>query len=266
MSERITEYTVRDYSAVDQQITEIANRERVLTQKLQIANYRRLAILFAGCLLALGLFTILLAVAYKIAFQQKPKIIETVKVVEKIVEPPNIIINAPPGSLSGSSVSQSQGTQTLSGQAAQDVINDTNQRISDAGASPLASNAVYATLSWDNFNDLDLIVKEPNGNEIWFKKMQSNTKGRLDVDMNAGTRKTRTPVERVSWPSGSAPLGNYEVKIMYYAKDSRESSEGLTNYKLVVSDGKSTKAFKGSIKNNSTLKIKKTKHTFEVKP
>ena len=136
MSERITEYTVRDYSAVDQQITEIANRERVLTQKLQIANYRRLAILFAVCLLALGLFTILLAVAYKIAFQQKPKIIETVKVVEKIVEPPNIIINAPPGSLSGSSVSQSQGTQTLSGQAAQDVINDTNQRISDAGASP----------------------------------------------------------------------------------------------------------------------------------
>ena len=42
---------------------------------------------------------------------------------------------------SGSGVSQSQGTQMLSGQAAQDVINDTNE-ISDAGASPLTSNAV----------------------------------------------------------------------------------------------------------------------------
>ena len=92
MSERITEYTVRDYSAVDQQITEIANRERVLTQKLQIANYRRLAILFAG-VFSTWSFTILLAVAQN-SLSTETKIIETVKVVEKIVEPPNIIINA----------------------------------------------------------------------------------------------------------------------------------------------------------------------------
>ena len=37
------EYTVRDYSAIDKQINEIANRESVLTSKLKQENLRKLA-------------------------------------------------------------------------------------------------------------------------------------------------------------------------------------------------------------------------------
>lgn len=266
MPEKITEYTVRDYSAVDRQIDEIANRERVLTQRLQLANYRRMAILGAGIILAIGLFIIMLAIAYRIAFPKTPEIIETVKVVEKIVEPPDIIINTPPGVLSQSGVPSSQGSSLVRGPDAQNIINESEQRINNAGVSATSDDSVYATLSWDNFNDLDLIIREPSGNEIWYKKMQSNTRGKLDVDMNAGSRKTRAPVERISWPTGLVPAGKYDVQIMFYGRDNREPISGSTNYKLIISDGKTKRVLTGDFANNSPKKIKTTVYSFTVNP
>ena len=41
MADEITEYTVRDYSAVDKQIDEIARRERILTNRLNLENLKR---------------------------------------------------------------------------------------------------------------------------------------------------------------------------------------------------------------------------------
>ena len=38
MADPLAEYTVRDFSAVDRQIEQIAERERVVTQKLRLAN------------------------------------------------------------------------------------------------------------------------------------------------------------------------------------------------------------------------------------
>ena len=39
------EYVVRNYDAIDQQVAEIAAREREITNRLKIANYRRLAMI-----------------------------------------------------------------------------------------------------------------------------------------------------------------------------------------------------------------------------
>ena len=85
------EYTVRDYSAIDRQINEIANRESVLTNKLKQDNLRKLAItsvIFAGALSA-----IIIASGIAIWLVKDQKIVEVVK--EKIVEvtkEPKIII------------------------------------------------------------------------------------------------------------------------------------------------------------------------------
>ena len=38
MSETISEYTVRDFSAVDEQVRQIAERERIVTQKLKLVE------------------------------------------------------------------------------------------------------------------------------------------------------------------------------------------------------------------------------------
>ena len=53
MVEQITEYTVRDYSAVDAQIKEIADREKIVTQKLKLENLKKF--IFLGCVILLAL-------------------------------------------------------------------------------------------------------------------------------------------------------------------------------------------------------------------
>ena len=83
-SEPLAEYTVRDFSAVEAQIQQIADREKIVTQKLKIANYKQIGLLAAGALVALGMFLVLAGIAYRIAFPpEKKEIIETTKIVEK---------------------------------------------------------------------------------------------------------------------------------------------------------------------------------------
>ena len=44
MADEVTEYSVRDYSAVDRQIDEMARRERIRTNKLKLENLKKLAL------------------------------------------------------------------------------------------------------------------------------------------------------------------------------------------------------------------------------
>ena len=54
------EYVVRNYDAIDQQVAEIAAREREITNRLKIANYRRMAMI--GIIAAAAISMIILAV------------------------------------------------------------------------------------------------------------------------------------------------------------------------------------------------------------
>lgn len=75
------------------------------------------------------------------------------------------------------------------------------------------------SLSWSNFDDLDLHVIEPNGNHIDFRSKLSRTGGNLDVDMNAGGPKSRTPVENIIFPNKSTMLeGKYVIFVHNFAK------------------------------------------------
>ena len=63
MVDKGAEYTVRDFSAVDTQVAEMAKREKLLTWRLRIENLKRLGmplIYFAAALaiiiIALGIF------------------------------------------------------------------------------------------------------------------------------------------------------------------------------------------------------------------
>jgi len=92
MSEDITEYTVRDYSAVDRQIDEIARRERILTNRLNLENLKRFILIGLIVVGGICLLLLALAVAYRIAFPSNKKIVETPLPVEVIVKNEPIIL------------------------------------------------------------------------------------------------------------------------------------------------------------------------------
>lgn len=93
-----------------------------------------------------------------------------------------------------------------------EVTDSIRQRVKKAGGR--VDNALMrVSLAWFNHDDLDIHVYEPNGNHIFF----GNKGGKLDVDMNAGGRMSREPVENVSWMKKPAD-GTYRVEINNYSK------------------------------------------------
>ena len=91
-------YTVRDYSAVDAQIFQISERERIRTQRMKIANLGRLVILGLYIAGAIALLILISGIAYRIAFPPDVEIIERTEIIEKVIEPQKIIIQTPNGS------------------------------------------------------------------------------------------------------------------------------------------------------------------------
>jgi hypothetical protein len=74
------------------------------------------------------------------------------------------------------------------------------------------------SLEWFNYNDLDLYLKKPDRDTIFFgnKAPLGKDEGHLDVDMNINPE-SRTPVENIIFPYGSKLLyGKYEVAVQCY--------------------------------------------------
>lgn len=87
-------------------------------------------------------------------------------------------------------------------------------RLEQAGAK---AGTIEIALIWENTNDLDLHVIDPNGERVWFSNKRSRSGGELDVDRNAGCGNlTNTPVEHVVWTSASPPEGTYEVCVHHF--------------------------------------------------
>lgn len=77
------------------------------------------------------------------------------------------------------------------------VADSIKERVKEAGGN-VTNAKLRISLSWSNFDDLDLHVIEPGGREIYFGA-KKGVYGHLDVDMNAGVRMSRKPVENVAF-------------------------------------------------------------------
>ncbi|HWB71231.1 MAG TPA: MopE-related protein [Egibacteraceae bacterium] len=99
-----------------------------------------------------------------------------------------------------------------------DIPNDGIDQDCDGSDLVVGSGAIQATLIWDNDNDLDLFVFEPNGNAIWYgNRGPSATGGELDRDDNVFVCDSDTTpggVENVFWPDTATPdVGTYQVAV-----------------------------------------------------
>ena len=71
--------------------------------------------------------------------------------------------------------------------------------------------ALKVTLTWNFYADIDLQVKEPDGNLIYWKNMKSNSGGYLDVDNRKGGNGAS---ENVFWKEPKD--GRYRIYLNYY--------------------------------------------------
>lgn len=102
------------------------------------------------------------------------------------------------------------------------------ERVKKAGGR-VEGAVLRISLSWFNYDDLDLHVHEPPGrgvsslqDHIYFRNKRGATGGTLDVDMNAGGGSTREAVENVVWMS-QMPSGPYRVVVNNFCQ--RETSD-----------------------------------------
>jgi hypothetical protein len=96
------------------------------------------------------------------------------------------------------------------------VTDSIKERVKKAGGN--VNGILRTSLSWYNYDDLDIHVVEPNGFEIYYSATHSNNGGALDVDMNAGSGNTRSAVENIIWTGRKVLDGVYTVKIHNFAK------------------------------------------------
>ena len=81
-----------------------------------------------------------------------------------------------------------------------DLTDSIKERVKQAGGRVDAD--FRCSLSWFNYDDLDLHLTEPGGNEIYYaNRLSGASGGQLDVDMNAGSETTRSAVENIFFPS-----------------------------------------------------------------
>lgn len=107
------------------------------------------------------------------------------------------------------------------------VADSIRERVKKAGGR-VEGALLRVSLSWSNFDDLDLHVHEPAGrgaagayNHIYYGNKRGSSGGVLDVDMNAGGGRTREPVENIVW-TARMPDGAYRVFVNNYTQ--RETS------------------------------------------
>lgn len=120
----------------------------------------------------------------------------------------------------------------------------------DCTPSP-SSGDVQILLSWQNYNDLDLICTDPFGETIFFRNRRVPSGGQLEIDMNVEFPDTKTPIENIYWEPGTAPDGTYNVYLQYYKK--HEQLKDNTPYNIKINYGGKTEVFEGSIDENAKV-------------
>ena len=77
----------------------------------------------------------------------------------------------------------------------------------------VGTGEVQFSISWDAQSDVDLHVTDPSGEEIYFGNDIGNSGGTLDLDSNAACSIDGKRNENITWPVGSAPRGEYSVRV-----------------------------------------------------
>lgn len=97
-----------------------------------------------------------------------------------------------------------------------DVADSIKERVKKAGGN--VTGELCCRLSWSNTDDLDFHLREPTGEEIYYRHKSSRGGGCLDVDMNVGGE-TREPVENIFYSTVNRMVeGTYILYVNQFRK------------------------------------------------
>jgi len=82
---------------------------------------------------------------------------------------------------------------------------------------PVGTGDVQVSLSWTTQADVDLHVIDPANEEIFWSHRDSASGGELDLDSNAACGSDGPRNENITWPTGGAPAGTYQVLVDYWS-------------------------------------------------
>ena len=120
---------------------------------------------------------------------------------------------------------------------------NTSANIIDSHPEP-TKGGVQVLLEWDNYNALDFLCKDPNGDVVWFQNKTVPSGGILEIDMNAGNQYSSSPIENIYWPQNGAPKGEYKVGVLYYKR--HDTQHATSDFKVMVRYGNTERSFKGT--------------------
>lgn len=98
-----------------------------------------------------------------------------------------------------------------------DVADSIKERVKKAGGN--VTGDLCCRLAWNNSDDLDFHMREPDGHTIYFgnKRRVSNCGGMLDVDANGGDGVRENPVENIFYADKDRMKeGRYVLKVHQY--------------------------------------------------
>ena len=134
-----------------------------------------------------------------------------------------------------------------------DLTDSIKERVKAAGG--VIEADLCCRLAWFNYDDLDLHMIEPNGTHISFSQPFSNT-GRLDVDMNAGNGKTRTPVENIFYANKKKmATGVYTLFVNQYS--AREKTDVGFVVEIVANGITQTFEYPQAVTNMENIEVAK---------
>lgn len=97
-----------------------------------------------------------------------------------------------------------------------DSADSITQRVKNAGGN--VDGEVRFSLSWDNTDDLDIILENAYSGEMIYFNRKRNLGGELDIDANFVTI-MENPVENIYWNSiNDMPDGKYYIRVNNYTK------------------------------------------------
>ena len=135
-------------------------------------------------------------------------------------------------------LSQARGAEVEVAVAAEDEAGVVGPPSSEpVDSTPGGNGDVQVSIQWSGSADVDLHVREPSGETVFYGNTESASGGQLDLDSNPTCDHDGTNAEQVSWSQDEAPSGAYRARVhVYDTCDSGPTSGTLT---IKTCDGES---------------------------